>query len=114
MTKDEVSTLCNEEGAGSYDPSWEDEDWFEDLVKDRDVARAMIEMSDGDVFHYKVEQLDWARKDKELVLFAMERFAMIWSSHENFEMGELWDFPDISLHQDQETGYFIGEDSPCI
>lgn len=53
-------------------------------------------------------------KDKELVLFAMERFAMIWSSHENFEMGELWDFRDISLHQDQETGYFIGEDSPCI
>ena len=54
------------------------------------------------------------KKDKELVLFAMERFAMIWSSHENFERGELWDFPDFSLHQDQEIGDFIGEDSPFI
>ena len=51
MTKDEVLALNAEEGGGAYDPEWEDQDWFEDLVKDRDVARAMIEMSDGDVFH---------------------------------------------------------------
>lgn len=114
MTKDEVLALNAEEGGGAYDPEWEDQDWFEDLVKDRDVARAMIEMSDGDVFHYNVEQFNWAKKDKELVLFAMERFAMIWSSHDNFERVELWDFPDISLHQDQEIRDFIGEDSPFM
>ena len=114
MTKDEVLALCNEWGAGAYDSDWEQEGWFEDLVKDREVARAMIEMSDGDVIYENVEQLSWARKDKELVLFAMERFLMIWSSHEEFERSELWDFPDISLHQDQEIKDFIGEDSPHV
>ena len=112
MTKDEILAIHSEEGTGGYDPAWEDEDWFEDLVKDRDVAKAMIEMSDGDIFHYNVEQFNWARKDKELVLLAMQRFLLIWSSHENFERGELWDFPDISLHQDQEIIDFIGEESP--
>jgi len=114
MTKSEVLALCEEYGGGAYDPDWEEQDWFEGLVKDRDVARAMIEMSDGDVFHYNVAAFEWAKKDKELVLLAMETFARIWSSHEEFEMGELWDFPDISLHDDQEIRNFIGEDSPFV
>jgi len=62
VTKDEVLALNAEEGGGAYDPEWEDQDWFEDLVKDRDVARAMIEMSDGDVFHYNVEQFNCWKK----------------------------------------------------
>ena len=76
MTKEELIKISQEEGGGSYEYEWEDEDWFEELTKDREVVEAMLIMSDGMLL--EGPQAQCLKKDKEVVMQAISIHRSIW------------------------------------
>ena len=111
MTKEELIKISQEEGGGSYEYEWEDEDWFEELTKDREVVEAMLIMSDAECFlEGPLKRSVW-KKDKAVVMQAISIHRSIWGNHQNFDPAELWDFADESLHDDAELKTEIGVDA---
>ena len=110
MTKEELIEISINEGGGSYEYEWEDEDWFEELAKDREVVEAMLTMSDAECFlEGPLKHSVW-KKDRGVVTHAIRIHRSIWEGHQNFDPAELWDFADETLHSDPELRREIGVD----
>jgi hypothetical protein len=112
MTRDELLAYYEEHGEGAYDESWEEEDWFEDLIKDKEVVMAMVKMSDAQcLLHGRLADSD-AKKDKDIVLTAIEIYRDIWGDYDedddSFDAEELWDLVDESLRKDSDIINEIG------
>jgi hypothetical protein len=72
----------------------------------------MVKMSDGQcLLHGRLANSD-AKKDKDIVLLAIEIYKADWSDYDedgdSFQAEELWDFVDESLRQDPEIISEIG------
>lgn len=114
MTKDEFLAYYKENGAGSYDVSWENEQWFSELTKDKDVVMAMLKMSDAQCLLYGRLADSDVKKDKDIVLSAIEIYRELWADYsedgDSFQVEELWDFVDDTLRQDPDIIREIGEE----
>lgn len=114
MTKDEFLAYYEEHGDGAYDDAWEEEAWFEDLAKDKEVLMAMVKMSDAQcLLHGRLANSD-AKKDKDIVLAAIEIYRDLWSDYDedgdSFQAEELWDLVHESLREDPDIISEIGQE----
>lgn len=110
MNKSELISYFEENGAGSYDTNWENESWFLDLTSDKEVVLAMVVMSDAQcLLNGPLKDSDF-KKDKEVVLAAIDIYRTLWEDDEDYEVEELWDFVDETLRSDQEIIDEIGEE----
>ena len=101
MNKEELLAYANENGVGSYISSWEDKEWFKEVIKDKEVVMAMVIMSESQcLLHGPLSKSDW-KKDKDIVLKAIEIYRYTWEGYDeegdSYEAAELWDFVDESL-----------------
>lgn len=114
MNKDEFLAYYEENGAGSYDDAWEEEAWFMDLAKDKEVLMAMVKMSDAQcLLHGRLATSD-ATKDKDIVLAAIVLYRDLWCDYDenddSFQAEELWDFVHESLREDPDIISEIGQE----
>jgi|TARA_B110000503_G_scaffold109207_1_gene163306 hypothetical protein len=114
MNKEELLAYADEHGAGSYESSWEKEEWFKLLTSDKDVVMAMVEMSESQcLLHGPLSNSDW-KKDKDIVLRAIEIYRNLWEGDDEdadgYEAAELWDLVDESLRTDPDIINEIGEE----
>ena len=112
MIKEELLAYADEHGAGSYEESWEKEEWFKEVIKDKEVVRAMVIMSEAQcLLHGPLSDSDF-KKDKDIVFEAIEIYRYTWGGYEedddSFEESELWDLVDESLRRDQDLINEIG------
>ena len=106
MTKTELMQYARENGPGSYDWQWEEELWFEELTQDKEVMMAMLMMSDAQVFlEGSLQTSEW-KKNKEVVLSAIEIYRTFMSDDDDTYL--LWDLADDSLATDHDIINSIG------
>ena len=114
MNKEELLAYADEHGAGSYKSSWEKEEWFKEIILDKEVVMAMLIMSESQCLLHGPLSDSKFKKDKDVVLKAIEIYRYTWEGYDedddSFEAEELWDLVDESLRQDPDIINEIGEE----